>query len=129
MFFVAFWAFPWDCYYNKIVIGKQKEKTGEGTTENKMVGWHHRLNGHRFEQTPGVGNGRGSLACCSPWGWKESDTTEQLNWTELKHKDAPGTMFYQQNLWTLAAYKNIKTMKLSLIEMSILNCHWNVFIL
>ena len=44
-----------------------------------MMGWHHQLNGHEFEQTPGVGDGQGSLACCSPWGCKESDTSEQLN--------------------------------------------------
>ena len=44
-----------------------------------MVGWHHRLNGHEFEQAPGDGEGQGSLVCCSPWGHKESDTTEQLN--------------------------------------------------
>ena len=44
-----------------------------------MVGWHHRLNGHEFEQTLGDGEGQGSLVCCSPWGLKESDTTEQLN--------------------------------------------------
>ena len=44
-----------------------------------MVGWHHRLNGHEFEQAPGVGNGQGGLVCCSPWGHKESDTTERLN--------------------------------------------------
>ena len=44
-----------------------------------MVGWHHRLNGHEFEQTLGDGEGQGSLACCSPWGCKESDTTELLN--------------------------------------------------
>ena len=56
---------------------KQEEK---GTTEDEMVGWHHRLNGREFEQAPGVGGGQGSLACCSPWGSKESDTTEQLNW-------------------------------------------------
>ena len=44
-----------------------------------MVGWHHQLDGHEFEQAPGVGDGQGSLVCCSPWGCKESDTTEQLN--------------------------------------------------
>ena len=44
-----------------------------------MVGWHHRLNGHKFEQVPGDGDGQGGLAYCSPWGHKESDTTEQLN--------------------------------------------------
>ena len=48
-------------------------------TEDEMVGWHHRLNGHAFEQTPGDGEGQGSLACCSPWVRKESDTSQQLN--------------------------------------------------
>jgi len=48
-----------------------------GTIEDEMVGWHHRLNGHEFEQTPEVGDGQGGLACCSPWGHKESDTTQQ----------------------------------------------------
>ena len=48
-------------------------------TQEEMVGWHHRLDGHEFEQAPGIGDGQGSLARCSPWGRKESDTTEQLN--------------------------------------------------
>ena len=48
-------------------------------TEDEMAGWHHRLNGHEFEQTLGDSKGQGSLVCCSPWGCKESDTTEQLN--------------------------------------------------
>ena len=48
-------------------------------TEDKMVGWHHRLDGHEFEQALGVGDGQGILACCSPWGPKESDTTERLH--------------------------------------------------
>ena len=47
--------------------------------EDKMVRRHHRLSGHEFEQAPGVGDGQGSLVCCSPWGHKESDTIEQLN--------------------------------------------------
>ena len=54
----------------------------KGTTEDEMVGWHHRLDGHEFEWTPGVGDGQGSLACCSIWDCKESDTTEWLDWTE-----------------------------------------------
>ena len=45
-------------------------------TKDEMVGWHYRLDGHEFEQTQGVGDGQGSLGCCSPWGWKESDMTE-----------------------------------------------------
>ena len=48
-------------------------------TEDEMVGWHHQLSGHKFEQTPGDGDAQESLVCCSPWGHKESDTTEQLN--------------------------------------------------
>ena len=47
--------------------------------EDEMVGWHHRLHGHEFEQAPGVGNGQGCLVCCSSWGHKELDMTEQLN--------------------------------------------------
>ena len=53
----------------------------KGTTEDEMVRWRHWLDGHEFEQAPGVGDGQGSLACCSPWGCKESDTTEWLNGT------------------------------------------------
>ena len=54
---------------------RQEEKV---TTENEMIGWHHQLNGHKFEWALRV-DGQGSLVCCSPWGWKEQDTTEQLN--------------------------------------------------
>ena len=48
-------------------------------TEDEMVGWHHRLDGHEFELAPGAGDGQGSLACCSPVGFKDQDMTEQLN--------------------------------------------------
>ena len=51
---------------------------GEGATEEEMAGWHHRLNGHEFEQAPGASGEQGSLVCCSPWGRKESDTTDRL---------------------------------------------------
>ena len=54
----------------------------KGTTEDETVGWHHRLDGHGFGWTPGVGDGQGGLACCSSCGHKELDTTERLNWTE-----------------------------------------------
>ena len=62
--------------------GKDWRWEKKGMTEDEMVRWHHWLNGHEFEWTPGVGDGQGSLACCSSWGHKESDTTE-LDWTEL----------------------------------------------
>ena len=65
--------------------GKDWRREEKGTTEDEMVGWHHQLNGHEFEQTLGDSEGQGSLACCSPWGRKESDMTEWLNWTEHKY--------------------------------------------
>ena len=62
--------------------GKDWWPEGKGKTEDEMVGWHHQHNGYGFGWTPGVGYGQGGLACCSPWGHKESDTTESLKWTE-----------------------------------------------
>ena len=61
--------------------GKDWEQEEKGTTEDEIVGWHHQLNGHGFGWTLEVGDGQGGLACCGPWGHKESDTTERLNWT------------------------------------------------
>ena len=61
--------------------GKDWGQEEKGTTEDEMAGWHHRLDGHEFEWTPGVGDGQGGLACCNSWGRKELDTTERLNWT------------------------------------------------
>ena len=58
--------------------GKDWEQEDKGMTEDEMVGWYHQLNGHESEETPGDGKGQGSLACCSPWGHEESDTTEWL---------------------------------------------------
>ena len=62
--------------------GKDWRQEEKGMTEDEMVGLHHWLNGHKFEQASGVGDGQGSLARCSPWGCKESDTTEWMNWTD-----------------------------------------------
>ena len=62
--------------------GKDWGQEAKGTTDDEMVGWHHRLNGHRFGWTPGVGDGQGGLACCGSWRHKESDKTEHLNWTD-----------------------------------------------
>ena len=65
------WKRPW-C--------RERLKTGgEEVTEDEIIGWHHQLNGREFEQAPGVGDGQGSLECCSPWGRKDLDMTEQLN--------------------------------------------------
>ena len=68
--------------------GKDWRQEEKGITEDETVGWHHWLDGHEFEQALGLGDGQGGLACCSPWGRKESDTTEWLNWTEVIHKQS-----------------------------------------
>ena len=79
------------------LIGKDPDagkdwRQEKGTTEEEMVGWHHWLNGHDFEQSLGDGDGQESLACCSPWGCKESDTTEQLNYNSdsKQYASCPG---------------------------------------
>ena len=72
-----------DSLEKTLMLGKIEDRRRRGTTEDEMVGWHHWLHGHEFEQAPGVGDRQGGLACCSPWGHKESDMTEQLNWTEM----------------------------------------------
>ena len=63
--------------------GKDRRQEEKGTAEDEIFRWHHRLDGLESERAPGVGEGQGSLVCCSPWGHKESDMTEQLNWTEF----------------------------------------------
>ena len=62
--------------------GKDWRQEEKGMTEDEMVGWHHWLKRHEFEWAPGVGKGQGRLVCCSPWGCKDLDMTEQLNWTD-----------------------------------------------
>ena len=68
-----------DSFEKTLMVGKIEGRRRKGKTEDEMVGWHHRLDGHEFEQALGAGDGQGGLACCSPWGRKESNTTEQLN--------------------------------------------------
>ena len=63
--------------------GKVWRQEKKGTTEDELVGWYQWLDGLEFEQAPGVGDGQGGLVCCRPWGCKELDMTERLNWTEL----------------------------------------------
>ena len=71
-----------DSFEKTLMLGKIEGGRRRGR-QDEMVGWHPWLNGHEFESTPGVGDGQGGLACCSPWGHKESDMTDWLNWTEL----------------------------------------------
>ena len=77
----------WPPDVNSLLIGKDSDagkdwRQEKGMTEDEMVGWHHRFDGHEFEQALGAGDGQGGLVCYSPWGRKESDTAEQLNWSE-----------------------------------------------
>ena len=81
--------------------GKEWGREKKGTTDDKMVGWHHWLNGHGFGWTPRVGDGQGGLACCNSWGRKELDTTEQLNWTELKSTQLKSSTNRISIHWTL----------------------------
>ena len=67
--------------------GKDWGQEEKGMAEDKMVGWHHWLNGYGFGWTPGVGDGQGGLVCCGSWGLKESGTSEQLNWTHAHFTD------------------------------------------
>ena len=79
----------WSPHAKSWLIGKDSDagrhwgQEEKGTTEDEMAGWHHWLDGHESQWTPGVGDGQGGLACCDSWGRKESDTTKRLNWTEL----------------------------------------------
>ena len=90
------------------VAGENWRQEEKGTTEDEVVGWHHQLEGHEFEQAPGVGDGQGSLVCCSPWGHKDSDMTEQLNWltdavteSEVKVKSLSSVRLFVTP-WTVA---------------------------
>ena len=70
-------------YWKDSDAGKDWRQEEKGTTEDKMIRWHHRLNGHEFEQASGVGDGQGSLACCSPWGHRvRHDWATELNWKQ-----------------------------------------------
>ena len=85
--------------------GKDWGQEEKGTTEDEMVGWHHWLNGHEFEQAQGVGDGEGSLVCYSPWGHKESDRTERLNWTEKVYDNAQNNFLSYSRLFWLSSFK------------------------
>ena len=79
--------------------GKDWRPKEKGMKEDEMVGCHHWLNGYEFEQAPVVDDGQGSLGCCGLWGHKESDKTEQLNWTELKPVTYQSIWRHSDRLW------------------------------
>ena len=90
-------------------------------TEDEMVERHPRLDGHEFEQAPGVGDGQGSLACCSPWGLKESDTTECLNWTWTDMEN------WRVKESCLKLSYSARRSNQSVLRKSVLNIHWKVW--
>ena len=89
--------------------GKDWGQEEKRMTENEMVGWHRQLDGHEFEQTAGVSDGQGGLVCCSSWGHKESDTTEQMNWTEWKICFHPSTIHLLNGSLLVYTCNNIRT--------------------
>ena len=91
--------------------GKDWRWEEKGTTEDEMVGWHHQLNGHGFEQAPGIGDGQGSLVCCSLWNCKESDTTEWLNWVELDYSPPSVHGIFQERIleWVAISYSKVSS--------------------
>ena len=96
----------WPPHAKSWLIGKDSDggrdwgQEEKRTTEDEMAGWHHWLNGPEFEETLRDSEGQGSLVCCSPWGCKEPDTTEWLNWTELITCLIPGRAV-ERNLFSL----------------------------
>ena len=107
----------WPPHAKSWLIGKDPDagrdlgQEEKGMTEDEMAGWHHRLGGHEFGWTPGVGDGQGGLACCNSWGRKESDTTERLNWTKAKR--------------VLQAFKVYKVITYFILSMYVNNPHLN----
>ena len=98
LFLLLFFFYPLATWCEELTHWKRLccwERLGQeekGTTEDEMAGWHHRLDGHEFEWTPGVGDGQGGLACCNSWGRKESDSNcdwTELNWTVTLWKNQP----------------------------------------
>ena len=109
--------------------GKDWGQEEKGTTEHEMAGWHHPLNGHGFEQTPGNSEGRGSLACCSPRGHKESDTAEWLNNNHgTVHKTAyycihKGSFFLERNfVWFERIHFNSSMFPYD--SLALIQCSW-----
>ena len=82
-----------DSLEKTVMLGKIEGGRRRERQRMRLVGWHHRFNGHEFEQALGVSDGQGSLACCSPWGCKESDMTKQLDWL-TKEAEQPALIYF-----------------------------------
>ena len=102
-----------DSFEKTLMLGKIEGRRRRGQQRMRWFGWHHWLDGHESGWTPGVGDGQGGLACCNSWGRKESDTTEQLNWTGLN--------------WT-GLNSNLKTIRIPLLSFSVQPlCSFKIF--
>ena len=98
--------------------GKEWRQQEKGTTEDEMVGWHHRLDGHEFKQAPGDGDGQGSLACCSPWGCKELGTTERLNNHELLSNHLSSSI-KTSTYFCISVHKNYSSLSVYPVSLSL----------
>ena len=101
----------------------ENERQKKGAARDDMVGWHHWLNGHEFEQTPGDSEGQGSLASCGPWGHKELDTTEQLN--KNNNDRNPTELVYEAAEYVLVSSKHLDSNNLG----QTLSCFGKLFAL
>ena len=114
----------WPPHVKSWLIGKDSDagrdwgQEEKGTIEDEMGGCHHRLDGHEFEWTPGVGDGQGGLECCDSWGGKESDTTERLNWTELSPYIIYFSLFSLRGLANTIVSYHENTWKLSILSLN-----------
>jgi len=90
-------------------------------TEDEMVEWNHWLDGHEFDQAPGVGDGQGSLACCSPWGCKELDMTEQLNWTDNATQHVEPCLSHRCCFWVIVMSNSLRPHELQHARLPVLH--------
>ena len=106
----------WPPHAKSWLIGKDSDagrdwgQEEKGTTEDDMAGWHHWLDGHESQWTPGVGDGQGGLACCDSWGRKESDTTERLIWSESVQRVF--MFLFKENAWKNTYYKFVNSFRI-----------------
>ena len=105
--------------------GKDWGQEEKGMTEDEMVGWHHWFRGHEFEKTVGDSEVQGSLTCCSPWGSKESHTTEQLNYSNNKNPESPKACF--SFAWLFWGISMVSHKKNSCITKVSIFCRNNIF--
>ena len=98
------------------MLGKIEGRKRRGTTEDEMVGWHHQLNRHEFQQTPGDGEGQGRLVCCSPEGCKKSNMTEQLNNNKREGNFSLPNVSYVNSIYFLFLYIIFEIVVLKILQ-------------